>query len=147
MKESRFDAYGGVYAPETLMAPLEELESAWRSAWQDTNFRERLDTLLRDYAGRPTALTPAERLSAEFGFELWLKREDLLHTGAHKLNNALGQCLLAKQMGKTRIWPRPVPVSMGSPPRPLVLASVWIVWSTWGRSTPRVSARMYSGWS
>ncbi len=103
MKHTRFGPYGGVFAPETLMASLEELEDAWRSLWSDLGFRARLSGLLRDYAGRPTALTHAERLSEEFGFELWLKREDLLHTGAHKLNNALGQCLLAQAMGKTRI--------------------------------------------
>ncbi len=98
-----FDDFGGVYAPETLMAPLEQLEAAWLAAREDAAFRDELDALSRDYAGRPTPLTPARRLSARLGCELWLKREDLLHTGAHKLNNTLGQALLARRMGKTRI--------------------------------------------
>jgi tryptophan synthase beta chain len=98
-----FDDFGGVFAPETLMAPLEQLEAAWLAAREDAAFRAELDALARDYAGRPTPLTPARRLSAHLGCELWLKREDLLHTGAHKLNNTLGQALLAQRMGKTRI--------------------------------------------
>ncbi len=98
-----FDAFGGVFAPETLMAPLEQLEAAWLAAREDAEFRAELDGLSRHYAGRPTPLTPARRLSERLGCELWLKREDLLHTGAHKLNNTLGQALLAKRMGKTRI--------------------------------------------
>ncbi len=98
-----FDDFGGVFAPETLMAPLEQLEAAWLAAREDAAFRAELDELARDYAGRPTPLTPARRLSARLGCELWLKREDLLHTGAHKLNNTLGQALLAQRMGKTRI--------------------------------------------
>ncbi|RMH02654.1 MAG: tryptophan synthase subunit beta [Planctomycetota bacterium] len=98
-----FDDFGGVYAPETLMAPLEELEAAWLAAREDASFREELAGLLRDYAGRPTPLSSARRLSERLGCELWLKREDLLHTGAHKLNNTLGQALLARCMGKSRI--------------------------------------------
>ncbi len=98
-----FDAFGGVFAPETLMAPLEQLEAAWLDAREDAGFRAELDALSRHYAGRPTPLTPARRLSERLGCELWLKREDLLHTGAHKLNNTLGQALLAQRMGKTRI--------------------------------------------
>lgn len=103
MKQTRFGEFGGVFAPETLMAALEELEQAWLSRRADRVFQARLQNLLHTYAGRPTPLTFCERLSAEHGFELWLKREDLLHTGAHKLNNALGQCLLAQEIGKTRI--------------------------------------------
>ncbi|NQU50770.1 MAG: tryptophan synthase subunit beta [Planctomycetes bacterium] len=103
IKQTRFGEFGGVFAPETLMASLEELEQAWRHLRADAKFQARLQNLLHTYAGRPTPLTLAERLSDEHGFELWLKREDLLHTGAHKLNNALGQCLLAKEIGKTRI--------------------------------------------
>ena len=100
---TRFGAFGGVFAPETLMAPLEALERAWLALRDDPAFTSELTALLRDYAGRPTPLTPARRLSAELGAEVWLKREDLLHTGAHKLNNTLGQALLAKRMGKTKI--------------------------------------------
>ena len=98
-----FDSFGGVFAPETLMAPLEQLEDAWLAARADPGFRAELDGLSRHYAGRPTPLTPSRRLAERLGVELWLKREDLLHTGAHKLNNTLGQALLAQRMGKTRI--------------------------------------------
>ncbi len=100
---THFGSFGGVYAPETLMAPLLALEAAWLEARVDPAFRSELEALLRHYAGRPTPLSPARRLSSELGIELWIKREDLLHTGAHKLNNTLGQCLLARRMGKTRI--------------------------------------------
>jgi tryptophan synthase beta chain len=103
MQDTRFGEFGGVYAPETLMASLEELEQAWRELRVDPGFQAELQNLLHTYAGRPTPLTHAQRLSQELGCELWLKREDLLHTGAHKLNNALGQCLLAQRIGKTRI--------------------------------------------
>jgi tryptophan synthase beta chain len=101
--EQRFGPYGGRYVPETLVPALDELEAAWLEAREDPGFQLELDTLLRDYAGRPTPLYLARRLSERAGRELWLKREDLLHTGAHKVNNALGQVLLARRMGKTRI--------------------------------------------
>ena len=99
-----YGEYGGRFAPETLMAPLEELERAFARWSRDTRFRGELADLLATYAGRPTPLTIAPRLSAlAGGARLVLKREDLLHTGAHKLNNSLGQVLLAKRMGKTRV--------------------------------------------
>jgi tryptophan synthase beta chain len=101
--EHRFGPYGGQYVPETLMPALAELEAAWLEARRDPAFASRLDELLRDYAGRPTPLYLAERLSEACGRTVYLKREDLLHTGAHKINNALGQALLAKRMGKPRI--------------------------------------------
>ncbi|MCD6726959.1 MAG: tryptophan synthase subunit beta [Solirubrobacteraceae bacterium] len=101
--EHRYGPYGGQYVPETLMPALVELEAAWLDAWRDGAFRSELDLLLRDYAGRPTPLYLAERLSEVAGRSIWLKREDLLHTGAHKINNALGQTLLARRMGKRRI--------------------------------------------
>ena len=101
--EHRFGRYGGQYVPETLMPALAELEEGWAQARDDAAFRTELDTLLRDYAGRPTPLYRANRLSEAAGHPVYLKREDLLHTGAHKLNNALGQALLARRMGKTRI--------------------------------------------
>jgi tryptophan synthase beta chain len=101
--EHRFGPYGGQYVPETLMPALAELEQGWTQARQDPEFGAELDALLRDYAGRPTPLYLARRLSEAAGHPVYLKREDLLHTGAHKLNNALGQCLLARRMGKTRI--------------------------------------------
>jgi tryptophan synthase beta chain len=99
----RFGRFGGAYAPETLVAPLLELEAAWKHWTGEESFRNELDHLLETYAGRPTPLSRAHRLSEHLGCELTLKREDLLHTGAHKLNNTLGQCLLAKRMGKKRI--------------------------------------------
>ena len=101
--EHRFGPFGGRYVPETLMPALVELEQAWAVALDDAEYRSELSVLLRDFAGRPTPLYFAERISAVTGGELWLKREDLLHTGAHKINNALGQALLARRMGKRRI--------------------------------------------
>ena len=101
---SRFGQYGGRFVPETLMAPLEELEQAYRQAQGDPAFQAELGDLLHRYAGRPTPLYPARRLSAQLGGALiYLKREDLLHTGAHKINNCIGQGLLARRMGKRRI--------------------------------------------
>ncbi|RME10012.1 MAG: tryptophan synthase subunit beta [Ardenticatenia bacterium] len=100
----RFGPYGGAYIPETLVPAVRELEAAYEEAQADPAFREEFQTLLRTYAGRPTPLTPARRLSEALGgAKIYLKREDLAHTGAHKINNALGQALLAKRMGKTRI--------------------------------------------
>ncbi len=100
----RFGAYGGRYVPETLMAALEELEAAYAVAQADPSFKAELDSLLADYAGRPTPLYYAKRMSEELGgARIFLKREDLLHTGAHKINNCLGQGLLARRMGKRRI--------------------------------------------
>src|ERR1700759_612262 len=100
----RFGAYGGRYVPETLMAALEELEHAYAEAQADPAFHAELDSLLRDYAGRPTPLYFASRLTEALGgAKIYLKREDLLHTGAHKINNCIGQALLAVRMGKKRI--------------------------------------------
>ena len=100
----RFGVYGGRYVPETLVAALDELELAYAEAKADPAFQARLDSLLRDYAGRPTPLYFAERLTESLGgAKIYLKREDLLHTGAHKINNCIGQGLLAQRMGKKRI--------------------------------------------
>jgi len=100
----RFGVYGGRYVPETLMAALEELECEYEKAKRDRKFQQRLDKLLRNYAGRPTPLFFARRLTRQLsGAKVYLKREDLLHTGAHKINNCLGQALLAERMGKRRI--------------------------------------------
>ncbi|MDQ6805217.1 MAG: tryptophan synthase subunit beta [Actinomycetota bacterium] len=101
--EHRFGPYGGQYVPETLMPALEELEQAWIAARDDAGYRSELDALLHDYVGRPTPLYHARRLSEVAGHPVYLKREDLNHTGAHKINNALGQALLAARMGKQRI--------------------------------------------
>jgi tryptophan synthase beta chain len=101
--EHRFGPYGGQYVPETVMPALAELEEAWCAAREDPSFQAELDLLLRDYVGRPSPLYLATRLSEAVGHRVYLKREDLNHTGAHKINNALGQALLAKRMGKKRI--------------------------------------------
>ena len=99
-----FGPYGGKYVPEILMSPLEELEQAYAAACHDPAFQTELDGLLKNFAGRPTPLYFAERLTESLGgAKIYLKREDLLHTGAHKINNALGQALLARRMGKQRI--------------------------------------------
>jgi tryptophan synthase beta chain len=99
-----FGPYGGRYVPEVLMAPIEELETAYLQARDDASFQAELSDLMRNYAGRPTPLYFAKRLTATLGgARIWLKREDLLHTGAHKINNCLGQALLARRMGKRRI--------------------------------------------
>ena len=100
----RFGSYGGRYVPETLMAALEELEQAYAKARRDPKFQKRLDDLLHNYAGRPTPLFFARRLTRQLGgARIYLKREDLLHTGAHKINNCLGQALLVERMGKHRV--------------------------------------------
>jgi tryptophan synthase beta chain len=100
----RFGPYGGRYVPETLVAPLEELERAYAEARKDPKFQSELDSLLRNFAGRPTPLQFASRLSEHLGGpRIYLKREDLLHTGAHKINNCIGQGLLAVRMGKRRV--------------------------------------------
>lgn len=100
----RFGSFGGTYVPETLIPALEELEAAFTESWADPDFRANLDDLLHSYAGRPTPLTEAARLSAELGGpRILMKREDLAHTGSHKINNCLGQALLAVGMGKTRV--------------------------------------------
>jgi tryptophan synthase beta chain len=101
--EHRFGRYGGQYVPETLMPALQELEAAWEATNADPAYHAELDQLLKDYCGRPTPLYHAQRLSEHVGRTVLLKREDLNHTGSHKMNNALGQALLAKRMGKGRI--------------------------------------------
>ncbi len=102
-KETRFGEYGGQYVPETLMPALEDLKKAFYKSLKDKKFNKEYETLLRDFVGRPTPLTFAKGLSKKLGCKIYLKREDLAHTGAHKINNALGQALLAKHMGKNRL--------------------------------------------
>jgi len=99
----RFGAFGGRYVPETLIPALDELELAYETAMREAGFRQELDELLREYVGRPSAMTFAPRLSERVGAQVWMKREDLNHTGAHKINNTVGQALLALRMGKKRI--------------------------------------------
>ena len=103
-RAGRFGPFGGQFVPETLMPALAQLEAEWTAAKQDDEFQAELDSILRNYVGRPTALTHAERLTDQLGgAQIYLKREDLAHTGAHKINNAVGQVLLALRMGKRRI--------------------------------------------
>ncbi|MCM8802986.1 MAG: tryptophan synthase subunit beta [Candidatus Omnitrophica bacterium] len=102
-KKGKFGIFGGKFAPETLIEPLEQLEIAYKKISKTKEFKEKLNYLLKDYAGRPTPLYYAENFSKFLGFKVYLKREDLAFTGAHKINNTLGQVLLAKMMGKTRI--------------------------------------------
>ncbi len=99
----RFGEFGGRFVPETLIPACLELEAGFRDAWADPGYRDQLHVLLRDYAGRPSILTECGRLSDQLGLRLLLKREDLNHTGSHKINNVLGQALLAQRMGKTRL--------------------------------------------
>ena len=102
-ENGRFGPFGGLYVPETLVPACKELESAFKEAWADDAFRKELDSLLIDYAGRPSPITECFNLSEELNCRLLLKREDLNHTGSHKINNVLGQALLAKRMGKKRL--------------------------------------------
>lgn len=102
-KKAYFGSFGGQFVPETAMFALEELEDAYNTITQTKEFKDELGCLLREYAGRPTPLYRAARLSEHYGHEIYLKREDLNHTGAHKINNALAQALLAKKMGKKKI--------------------------------------------
>src|SRR5690606_1617580 len=99
----RFGEFGGMYVPETLVPACQELEAAFRDAWADPGFRRELDELLRGYAGRPSLLTECANLSAELGCRVLLKREDLNHTGSHKINNVLGPVLPTRRTGKTRL--------------------------------------------
>jgi tryptophan synthase beta chain len=101
--DGRFGEFGGRFVPETLIPACLELEAAFRDAWSDPSFRAELDAALRDYAGRPSPLTECRNLGGQLGLRLLLKREDLNHTGSHKVNNVLGQALLAKRMGKPRL--------------------------------------------
>jgi tryptophan synthase beta chain len=99
----RYGDYGGRFVPEVLMPAITELEAAWRAARVDDSYRAELGALLKHYAGRPTPLYRADRFGEAIGSRVWVKREDLTHTGSHKINNVLGQCLLAKRLGKSRI--------------------------------------------
>lgn len=101
--KGKFGEFGGIFVPETLIPALEELESAFNTCKKDKKFNSELNFLLKEYVGRPTPLTFCSRLSKRFGCKIYLKREDLAHTGAHKINNAIGQALLAKHIGKTRL--------------------------------------------
>ena len=132
----RFGEFGGQYIPETLMPACAELEEAWTAAQSDEDFQKELADLLGHYAGRPTPLSDAPRLSAALGVpRIVIKREDLLHTGAHKINNAVGQVLLARKMGKQRIIAETGPGSTASRRPPPAPASAWSASSTWAPRT------------
>ena len=118
--QGHWGKFGGKFVSETLMCALEELSSAYNKAIKDKKFKEELDNCLKQYAGRPTPLYYAERFSKKVGVKVYLKREDLLHTGAHKINNTIGQALLAKRMGKKRI----IAETGAGQPRPLHSLSV-----------------------
>ncbi len=143
--EQRFGPYGGRYVPETLIAALDELDAAWAEAREDAAFNRRLRALHRDFIGRPTPLYLAERLSERAGRRVYLKREDLAHTGAHKINNAVGQALLAERMGKRRIIAETGPASTGWPVPPPAPCSGSSASSTWAPRTSAASAPMSSG--
>src|SRR5579885_3800498 len=138
-ERGRFGPFGGKFVPESLMMPLKELEEAYVEACNDPAFQHELQSLLRSFVGRPTTLHYGPRFSEAVapGVKVYLKREDLAHTGAHKINNALGQGLLAKRMGKQRVIGRPAPASTASPRPPSAPCSGSTASSTWAR---RISA-------
>ena len=131
-----FGIYGGSFAPEALTAALDELTAQYAAAQADPEFRTELARLLRDYAGRPTLLSEVPRFGARAGCRVLLKREDLTHTGSHKINNVLGQALLTRRMGKPRVIAETGPASTGWRPRRRAPCSAWTAWSTWARKTP-----------
>ncbi len=141
----RFGTYGGRYVPEVLIPALDELAAAWSELRDDPGFRTEFGDLLRDFVGRPTPITHARRLSQELGYEIWLKREDLAHTGAHKINNALGQALVAKRLGKERIIAETGPASTASPPPRPARSSGSRASCTWARRTRTVRRRTSRG--
>ena len=145
--EHRFGPYGGQFVPETLMPALAELEQAWLQARDDAAYRAELDGLLRDFGGRPTPLYRAERLSERAGRRVYLKREDLNHTGSHKLNNALGQALLASGWASGGSSLRPAPASTASRPRRCARCSGSNASSTWASRTRAASTPTSSAWS
>jgi tryptophan synthase beta chain len=131
----RFGPFGGRYIPETLHAAFEKLEAAVKQHLHAADFQQELAAELKSWVGRPTALTHAPKLSAAWGAEVWLKREDLAHTGAHKINNALGQALLAKRLGVSRIVAETGAGQQAWPPRPPARASACLAPCTWVRWT------------
>jgi len=135
-----FGQFGGKYVAETLMPALFELERAYKEARRDPKFREELEQRSREFVGRPTPLYLAANLTARLGgAKIYLKREDLCHTGAHKVNNTLGQALLAVRMNKSRITARPAPGSTGSRPPPWPRSFDANAKSSWARWMSSVS--------
>lgn len=146
MNNKQYGEYGGQYVAESLMNTLKELETAYREAIKDPEFIREYEYYLKDYVGRETPLYLAEKLSEKYGTKIYLKREDLNHTGAHKINNVIGQILLAKRMGKKKSLPRPEPVSTAWPPPPERPSSVWNVPCIWVRRIWQDRPSMFSGW-
>ena len=145
-ERGRFGIYGGRFVAETLMPLILSLEKAYAAAKADPTFQAELDHLLKHYAGRPSPLYFAERLTAKLGgAKVYFKRDELNHTGAHKINNVLGQILLARRMGKERDHRRDrAPASTASRPPPPAPASASNAWSTWARSTSSGRSPTYS---
>jgi tryptophan synthase beta chain len=132
-----FGAYGGRFIPEALVAAVEQVADEYEKAKADPAFGAELAALLKDYTGRPSPLTDVHRFSAEAGgARILLKREDLNHTGSHKINNVLGQALLTRRMGKTRLIAETGAGQTASPPPQPPRCSAWTAPSTWARSTP-----------
>ena len=132
----RFGEFGGRYVPETLTSALDQLAAEYETARNDAAFQNELDQLLRDFVGRPSPLYFARRLSEKCGgAKIYLKREDLNHTGAHKINTTLGQTLLTRRMGKSRVIAEPGAGQHGGPRRPHVPISAWSASFTWARRT------------
>lgn len=146
-QSGRYGEFGGRYVPESLVPACQELEAAFDSAWADPAFRSRLDDLLADFAGRPTPVTECTRLSERLGIRLLLKREDLAHTGSHKINNVLGQALLAERMENAGSSWRPEPVNMALPPPPPLPFWGSNAWSIWAPLTSSARRSTSSGWS
>lgn len=138
MSNGRYGTHGGQYVPETLMNAVLELQKAYETYKKDPQFIKELQQLYHDYANRPSLLYYAERMTQDLGgAKIYLKREDLNHTGAHKINNALGQCLLAKKMGKSASLRKRAPVSTAWQPLRSLLywaLNVWSTWESWIRS-------------
>jgi tryptophan synthase beta chain len=135
--------FGGSFIPEMLYANVEELRSRYLEILESGSFRKEFHDLLRDYAGRPTPLFHARRLSEKYRTGIYLKREDLNHTGSHKLNNTIGQILMARLLGKAGSSRRPGPGSTAWRPPPSVHFSGWNAWYTWATWTSAGSSRMF----
>lgn len=136
--------FGGAFVPDILRKNIDDLNAAFHKHVEDDDFQREFHELLRDYVGRPSPLYYARRLSEHYGTNIYLKREDLNHTGAHKINNAIGMVLLAKRMGKKRVIAETAPVSTVWPPPLSAPSSEWNVSSIWAPSMSSVRLRMSS---
>ena len=147
-KNGFYGRFGGRFVPETLMTAVLELEEAYRESQADPSFQAELDQLLKQYVGRETPLYYAKNLTKYVGgAKIFLKREDLNHTGAHKINNALGQVLLAHRMGKKRSSQKQGPDSTVLQRQRLLLYLIWNAPSTWGKKMSNAKPSMSFGWS